>query len=322
MQQNNVHETERIHKIPTKIIKCAVGFHNGFEDNSCTIAANQNNENTKNLSPMGIKTVTGYDYIKPYTCDRCGGIFNKRAFVRHNCSKPYKCDLCRKAFESTEKRSLHVDRVHNITDIDDINLNKCTLCHKVYAQYSSLNRHIKIAHTKVHASNCPKCEKPCDPHYLQSHIQSVHYNKTLPYQCDLCDKTYLRLSQLTRHKRHHSGIKSHNCLLCNKLFWEQSDLEQHLIVHNSEKNFKCNDCNHSYHSNSSLKRHINTQHNVNAKTINCHECQKSFVTEYNLKMHNKVFHLKRFPFNCTNCSQGYTRRARFDEHCAQCNSFT
>ena len=62
-------------------------------------------------------------------------------------------------------------------------------------------------------------------HFLNQH-KNIHTSK---YQCDICDKRFMRNSNLIEHKRVHSGKRPFQCKLCNKRFKQTSAVSINII---------------------------------------------------------------------------------------------
>jgi uncharacterized C2H2 Zn-finger protein len=89
--------------------------------------------------------------------------------------------------------------------------------------------------------------------YLSATGETIHI-------CTHCQKTFNRNSNLTRHKRIHSGTKRFNCSQCCKTFMEKHHLMAHLRTHTGEKPYMCPapNCHRQFTDRSNCARHINS----------------------------------------------------------------
>ena len=76
--------------------------------------------------------------------------------------------------------------------------------------------------------------------------------------CPHCPRKFTRNSNLTRHKRIHTGIKRFECDECNKNFMERHHLVAHKRTHTGEKPFGCPQCSRTFTDRSNRNRHIRT----------------------------------------------------------------
>ena len=62
------------------------------------------------------------------------------------------------------------------------------------------------------------------------------------FLCDVCDKRFSKLGNLTTHKRLHSGVKPFVCDVCGAQFSQKINLTSHKLTHSGERRFVCNVC--------------------------------------------------------------------------------
>ena len=75
--------------------------------------------------------------------------------------------------------------------------------------------------------------------------QMIHTGEK-PYECDTCEHTFSKRSSLTRHKRVHTGEKPYECDNCKKAFTNSSHLSQHKRIHTGEKPYAYHICQKSF----------------------------------------------------------------------------
>ena len=63
-----------------------------------------------------------------------------------------------------------------------------------------------------------------------------------PYSCYICEKTFTQSIELVKHKRVHTGIKPYECEICLKTFSQSGYLSDHKRIHTGEKPYKCDIC--------------------------------------------------------------------------------
>ncbi len=79
------------------------------------------------------------------------------------------------------------------------------------------------------------------------------------FTCDICGHAFSRNSNLTRHKRKHSGEKRFPCLKCNYRGAEKHHLIAHQRTHTRERPFTCHRCILSFADRSNYVRHCKTK---------------------------------------------------------------
>ena len=237
-----------------------------------------------------------------FPCKHCCEVFSRKVDLRdhrrksHLAQRRYHCEKCYQSF----KRKCHLDEHKELHDKPV----QCKLCGKLIQIKRKLRGHMKTYHRKNKSDrsthNCEKCgelfKKKDD---LDKHIKRLH-NENSPKKCNVCDKSFLYKSDLTRHQNTHSALKLFSCDLCGKSFGRKYNLTRHRAnVHNCEeeitgsviakardeaKPFSCNLCKKSFGRKHLLTRHI-AVHNPIEQAFSCDVCDKSFSRKYNLTRH-------------------------------------
>ena len=118
--------------------------------------------------------------------------------------------------------------------------------------------------------------------------KEVHIN-----QCDQCEASFRKPSDLIRHIRTHTGERPYSCDICEKKFTVKSTLRTHMKVHVGGKNLICHVCQSMFSSKTSLKVHMRLH--TGALPYKCDHCEKRFRTPANRKSHVQSVHLKSQP---------------------------
>lgn len=67
-----------------------------------------------------------------------------------------------------------------------------------------------------------------------SQHRAIH-SDARPYVCEVCQKTFNRVSTLISHRRTHFDDKPHKCHICGKGFHQKGNLKNHLFSHTNER---------------------------------------------------------------------------------------
>ena len=144
----------------------------------------------------------------------------------------------------------------------------------------SLNQHVKT-------ENCQKQENFVD---VSIDVGSTNIKQELEeedplgladdskqevrYNCDKCEKSFTRKSDLTRHIQSvHDKIR-YNCNQCAKSFSERGTLKRHIKSAHENVRYNCDKCDKSFAQNGDLNRHIKFVHEI--LRYNCDLCKQSF----------------------------------------------
>ena len=107
--------------------------------------------------------------------------------------------------------------------------------------------------------------------------------ETYAHQCDQCEVSFKKPSDLVRHIRTHTGEKPYGCEKCDKRFAVKSTLRTHMKVH------------------------------TGGKSLVCHVCQSLFASRTSLKVHMRL-HTGSLPYKCPNCDQRFRTPAHRKTH--------
>ncbi|XP_054163344.1 zinc finger protein 91-like [Oppia nitens] len=130
-------------------------------------------------------------------------------------------------------------------------------------------------------------------------------------------KSFEKYDQLYQHMRNHSD-KRFKCHVCDKGFIKPSDVRVHLLVHSDTKPFKCphDDCTYETKYKSAVAKHIKVSHR-NERPFSCPipECGLKFAAKQNLLIHIQR-HSNEYPFWCTfdGCDKRFKIEKSLKEH--------
>lgn len=106
------------------------------------------------------------------------------------------------------------------------------------------------------------------------------------FVCSVCNKGFLRMSQLEEHKSTHQPFKPFRCLECGKSFTQKTRLKTHQSVHTGERPFSCKICGKMFSRQDNCLRH--ERFHSGLKPYSCGRCGKSFTVLGNLRIHQEI----------------------------------
>eukprot|EP00090_Calanus_glacialis_P009064 TRINITY_DN17402_c1_g1_i1.p1 TRINITY_DN17402_c1_g1~~TRINITY_DN17402_c1_g1_i1.p1 ORF type:complete len:256 (-),score=64.31 TRINITY_DN17402_c1_g1_i1:95-790(-) len=141
-------------------------------------------------------------------------------------------------------------------------------------------------HSGIPSIPCPHCPKLFMRGYnMRVHIDRVH-NKSKPWQCQYCVKTFATTSDLKQHLSSHGMGKIHKCEDCGREFTNRDSAILHRKQHNNERTHFCTECSKGFFKASCLQRHMRSH--TGEKPYSCEFCRRGFSQVTTLKNHKKA----------------------------------
>eukprot|EP01083_Nonionella_stella_P085006 235405_1 len=209
-----------------------------------------------------------------FQCDVCPEYFpvSTMLLLHKRSHKKNLCKICGKYFKRlTRHRGVHTD----------VRPFQCDVCEKTFKIRGCLTKH---KHTHNKKFKCNMCRKSfVSDVLLAEHIADQCIRPV--YECSICDMSFKRKSNLSKHQRVHNH-RPFRCKLCDKTFRSASELTKHEIVHSSARPFRCNLCQESFKIKSTLKNHMRVH--SSARPFHCETCGKSFKSKASVRQHQSV----------------------------------
>ncbi|CAH0724018.1 unnamed protein product, partial [Brenthis ino] len=300
--------------------------------------------------------------MPPFKCQACAKQIDTlegcKEHVDIHSSSIYFCPICNENISSKENASEHLKK--HFGDINDegsyvqTNLEKeenyikqlggisCKFCPLVYKDRVEFDAHFSCEHgSEDIVYTCNVCGKQFEKYSVFSDHSYNHVMKDR-FCCDICQKTFSRLSLLVTHmaaceagaagkpfacvrcgrryatemrlREHLRDAHAVHCVTCtedgcNKVFSTPKDLITHQRVHRSAQNW-CRQCGLLFTSLKSCERHLDVH---NKKLYVCPVCNRNYSEKYLILKHipqhfETVLHL------CKVCGKVYNAKNRLIEH--------
>lgn len=186
----------------------------------------------------------------------------------------------------------------------------CSICHKSFYQAGNLNIHMR-QHTGDRPYKCGECDKKfTTSSQLKVHLTTHGITEIPPKKrfCNICEQWF---TDLSKHKRQHTGVKQFKCSVCGKAFNQKGNFNVHMRTHTGIKPFECDLCGQSFAGSANYKAHKASH--TQEFSLFCPICNKGFIAQGHLNSHIKI-HSNARPFNCNVCGQSFKRRSSLNAH--------
>lgn len=151
--------------------------------------------------------------------------------------KEYQCHVCGLDFKSSFSVQAHYDRLHAPKEV--INEMK-ELCPECGGTFFHLQQHL----ARIHGQGAHRCLEPkedgtpCDKTFsrlsdLTKHKDIVH-RRLMPWKCDLCPRSFNQKKALNAHKQTHLGVRPWKCDQCDLAFTKKYHMQRHQTSFHAE----------------------------------------------------------------------------------------
>lgn len=262
-----------------------------------------------------------HGHLQQFQCRFCGIRFGRRYElvvheVKHVGETAYRCSTCWTSFESREDRDNHE------ADHGSGSILKCTICGKRFYNAGAIRKHVNMIHN-IRAKEPPESDTipdlettdiktedvntkntTRDPFTFQKKDEGKESDSRKLHKCSHCDRTFLGLSQVTRHEKNYHSQQEQKpqqkykdvettlkCEICRLKFNCRNKLSEHEAAHVGVDKVTCIVCKTRprFTTPGYLKRHVNGIHNVERPmpSFNCETCKVQFPTKAELDNHQR-----------------------------------
>ena len=212
----------------------------------------------RHIKIMHSKQVRVRKLRRALKCSKCIKTFYDEANLKRHLKiheenpTVFQCSICGNSFTRKDNLYRHRERVHNLVyiNIDAIQPDaqqssfQCKMCRADFGtSKDDLVNHIV-------GQVCKK----------RDHLFTVNTEGRL--ECDLCDKTYVGISNLKRHIKlnHSSQRETYTCDKCKKTYADLSSLKRHNESNHGSGKYVCECCGVEFTRRTSLVRYLKILH--------------------------------------------------------------
>ena len=223
-------------------------------------------------------------------------------------SRRHRCPVCARACSTATALKRH-ERIH----VDGTCWSaaaSCRICGKKFRHLSYLRYHERLHDAGERPFVCDVCGKG----FIASSNLTTHrrtHTGERPFACSVCHKRFFQLCAVREHEKIHVGVKLFVCDVCGKQFMTGAQLYNHSRIHGAEKSFECAACGKRFYTNGDLVKHARIH--ADRRPFVCDVCGKGFKYSSNLHGHSRI-HTGSRPFRCPTCGKAFTYSSHLTRH--------
>ncbi|CAL7951086.1 unnamed protein product [Xylocopa violacea] len=229
------------------------------------------------------------------------------------------CSQCEIVFVEMKHFINHMNIVH------EVEMHYCQYCKLMYqCQEKKFEEHMSMHSNNYNESKAEilECESKKEKEDETNEKASVVIIEKLPfYTCNLCERNFMKKSELKKHINRHSDVNrvqnpdetelvnkakqiindrvSYKCDTCKKVIFTKRGFLRHIRVHSDKRPCKCDLCGKSYRIEQDLARHIRDVHE-GLKKYACDICGRAFANKGAKDDHRRI-HTGERPYACEHC---------------------
>ena len=139
--------------------------------------------------------------------------------------------------------------------------------------------------------------------------EEIIIDVTNPYACDICEKSFVKESNLLDHKDTQHGYFSCRVRVpvCHAFFKQKSKLKKHYEIKHDRY---CPHCYVYFSKYDELEQHVLEHAVADNNKFTCEKCSTTFSTK---KKYQKHYNNKHAPY-CPQCNKFFTTQSGYDQH--------
>ncbi|XP_046373525.2 uncharacterized protein LOC124146980 [Haliotis rufescens] len=198
------------------------------------------------------------------------------------------CHQCSRSFKEDHLFCHDPCFTNKNKDLDD-----CGICHRKFSSYRSVLTHMR-----------------------------AHSELAKPNKCSMCPRTYMNKAVLDVHCAVHT-LENQECHICGKLV-NPALLKYHVKLHDrnegQQRSLQCVVCEQGFQSMASLASHQYSEHDMQDDSvtdiISCYKCPhcKEEMQHKPLFIAHVASHTGVFPFECSQCMEGFFYKTLLNVH--------